>query len=267
MRFSVALHCNSMPHQKEHMKAMLAGMKRHGLAPIMEAYNLPTTCDIEVVWGWRQKNIILRCKAENRPLLVMERGFVGDRLNKWSSAGFNGLNGRATFPKCQDDGERFYKYFGEFLKPWHRNGKYAVIMGQVEGDASIETVNIGSWYLDIAGKLKDAGFDTLFRPHPLSPGTRIPGVKQAKGSLRDVLDSAKLVATYNSNSGVDAALAGIPVYVQDMAGSIAAPVASNRVEVTTPDRSQWCRDLAWKQWTMDQIANGDAWSALKTCLD
>jgi hypothetical protein len=67
---------------------------------------------------------------------------------------------------------------------------------------------------------------------------------------------AGLVVTFNSNTGVDAALFGRPVIAMDE-GSMAWPVAGHQVtEIVMPDRSAWAARLAWCQWTMDEMRSG-----------
>jgi hypothetical protein len=68
--------------------------------------------------------------------------------------------------------------------------------------------------------------------------------------------------TFNSNSAVDAVLAGVPAYVEDE-GGMAFDVASHTVgEIHRPDRAQWAHDLAYCQWTVDEMASGATWEHL-----
>jgi hypothetical protein len=219
------------------------------------------------MWGYRQHHIIDAQKKNGRHFLVMERGYIGDRF-KWTSLGFDGLNGRATFPAIQDGGKRWDKHFQQFLKPWRgAHSNLAVIMGQVPGDAALQGVDFVHWVIKTAGQLKAKDFSVAFRPHP-NPRSRLRSVANIKtldGTLEQALNQAALVVTYNSNSGVDAVLAGTPVYAADR-GSMVYEL-SNGLNRVQPDRTLWTRKMAYTQWLSEEIESGEAWAALRTVID
>jgi hypothetical protein len=47
--------------------------------------------------------------------------------------------------------------------------------------------------------------------------------------------------------------------------SMAWPMASHnlREPVRTPDRSQWAYNLAYRQWTLEEIASGEFWETVR----
>ena len=196
----------------------------------------------------------------------MERAYIGDRFT-WTSLGFDGLNGRAKFPQVNDGGARWKKHFALYLKPWktYLPNRSAVIMGQVRGDASLNGISIVDWARFTATKLAGASYATVFRPHPGDRGQpyEIPGLIKINGPLETALERAGLVVTYNSNSGVDAILAGVPTYAQDP-GSMVWDVSSRNFLPETPDRAIWSQRMAYTQWLPEEIESGDAWEALKT---
>lgn len=208
----------------------------------------------------------------------MEAGYAGNRgwiskgLLEWYSLAWNGLNGRGKAPPVDDGGARWRKYFDGLLKPWKSSGDAVVIMGQVPGDASIEGVNMQRWYADAIEACKRFGLPVYFRPHPVAierGHTEVPaGVQSLGGSLADALARARYVITYNSNSGVDAVLAGVPTIACDE-GSMAWPVAGHGLDAQPPmpDRAQWAYRLAWRQWKREEIEAGMAWDYLRGGLD
>lgn len=234
---------------------MRDGLRRHGIQVEMAGFNDPRPCDFAVVWGWKQFGVINAAPHT----LVMEQGYVGDRM-KNISVGWDGLNGRARF--ASGDGSRWRQFEG-LMQPWKSGGSYALLCGQVPGDASLAGTNHEAWLQETADRLTVLGLPVLFRPHPLSRNVRTPrGATTSAGSLADDLTGAAVVLTFNSNSGVDAALAGVPTVALD-AGSMARPVAADDIRVETPDRTAWVHRLAWCQWTLDEISNGTAWEHLR----
>jgi hypothetical protein len=244
----------------------IAGLERHGLTAEIHSTGNICDCDLAVFWGHRAHGIINYQRAKGRHYLVMERGYIGDRF-QWTSMGFDGLNGRARFPQIEDGLCRWTQNFDGFAAPWQKiHGNIAVIMGQCRGDASLYGMNFEQWATNIARSLLDAHWSPIFRPHPGDPKMTIPGVCTQTDSLSAALNMANLVVTYNSNSGVDAILAGVPTYAQDP-GSMVWDVSSRDFIPIAPDRSAWCQKMAFTQWLPDEIENGAAWAALRTVIE
>lgn len=254
----------------EHAVAMSEGLDRHGFVPeiVPKGFTPPSDAPFVVCWGWREGR---RLRNLGFQTLVMERGYLGDRY-QWTSLGWNGLNGRATCPDAPDNGERFRTHFGHLLRPWKKDGDgYALIVGQVRGDAALTEVIIDRWYLEAERDMKSRGFEVKFRPHPVAVERGIAGSAlmecRVEGSLDDALAGAAVCVTYNSNTGVDAALRGVPVIACDQ-GSMAWSVAGHgfNAPLITPHRDDWCRKLAWRQWTEDEIRSGLAWDHVRDHL-
>ncbi len=252
-------------HQSVNMERFIKGLERHGMTAEIRNYRTPEDCDIAVMWGHRQRTIMNRQKQRKAHYLVMERGYIGDRF-VWTSLGFDGLNGMAKFPKIDDGRARWNKHFAKFMKPWKKSTtNLAVIMGQCRGDAALAGLDFQLWAAQMGKKLQDNRFVTLFRPHPGDPALKICGVKTIEGTLDEALAQARLVVTYNSNSGVDAVLAGVSTYAEHE-GSMAWPVSGRNLSPIQPDRDKWCDKMAYTQWLPEEIENGDAWAAVRTVL-
>lgn len=257
----IVLASPGAPHQVEHQAALVQGLRALGVEAVAGRH-VPEDARHVACWGWHTG---ARLRQEGREVLVMERGYLGDRFS-WSSLAWNGLNGRGRFAAAPDDGgARFRQHFG--MQAWQdRPDGYALIMGQVPGDASLQGVDLMPWYSAAADEARAAGIRPVFRQHPQAIkrfGRRGPaGVQRAEGTLEEALAGARQVITYNSNAGVDAVLAGVSV-VADNEGSMAWPVAGRQIGVChTPDREKWAHDLAWKQWRLQEIADGTALKGL-----
>lgn len=250
-------------HQMAHAQAMAEGLKRHGIKTTVTA-NPPCYTKAVVCWGWRMG---LRLKLQGKRVLVMERGYLGDRF-AWTSLGWDGLNGLAKFHAPDDGGERFRKHFGP-LQPWKEGGEYALVVGQVAGDASLRGKNLVPWYAQMAALLGDQGHHVVFRPHPRGHSGRmkIKGAETRTGDLAEALAGAKFVVTFNSNTGVDAVVAGVPAIVMDE-GGMAYPVAGHRLgEIVRPEREAWAHRLAWCQWRLDEMRSGEAWEVVRQACE
>lgn len=244
--------------QRAHAQAMLEGATRLGINAIHGRPGGNLRSKTIACWSW---HVGKNYRAAGANVLVMERGYLGDRF-AWTSLGWNGLNGRARFP-FNPDPSRFRRYFGDQMKPWRKAGDYALLIGQVPGDASLSGQDLTGWYRATAVAAARAyGLPVAFRRHPkaVEKGVRqtVPGTRLLEGELADALAGAAVVLTFNSNVGVDAVMAGCPVVAVDR-GSMAWDVAAHKIgEFTYPDREDWGTKLAWCQWTIDEIRSGEA---------
>lgn len=244
-------------HQITHQEALIDGLAAHGIHAQARASGAAVKTRCVACWGWR---LGIQLRAAGHDVLVMERGYLGDRF-KWTSLAWNGLNGHAEFPKLEPTPDRFINNFD--LKPWRPDGDYILLMGQVPGDASLQGRDLQRWYEDTA-KVAETVYKkpVIFRPHPeaLKKGhkQKIDGLKNCTLPLEDSLEFAHLVVTFNSNSAVNSIVEGVPAIAFDK-GTMAWDVVGRRIgERLTPCRKKWAESLAWKQWTIQEITSGYA---------
>lgn len=262
----IGIHYNDRRTQSTPwLDAFAEGARRHG-EHVVCGTSKPLDVDVAVTWSAKKYRINEAMAAREKDVLIVEHGYFGDRTKKFCSCGFNGLNGRADFlmPISKPAG-RWEKHKVE-VKPWRQtDGDYVLILGQVDGDASMKAFRPG-WYERIATEAKAVfGLPVVFRPHPLARKTSGgSALKVLGGTLEDALAGAHCAITWNSNSGVDAILAGIPTFVFDE-GSMAWPVAGHRLktDLFRPDRTLWLRHLAYCQWTIKELESGETWDFLK----
>lgn len=249
-----------------HMQAVISGLQSHGVK--VSTFNSQPDDDVDfsVVWGWR---VGQRVKSHTgRPVLVAERGYINRMV--YTSLGWDGLNGRARFP-INSDPSRFSRLFGDQLRPWREGSRgYALLIGQVVGDAQLVGVNIHGWYKRTATALYHLGWDVRFRQHPVEVKRGvtppfIPFAKLSDGSLEDAMDGAGIVVCYNSNTAVDAVMAGVPVHIEDI-GSMVYELGSHDFSIVTSPREWRLAQLANIQWSIPEIASGHAWDAVKDLI-
>lgn len=261
MNFTVLASARS-PHQIAHQAALVQGFRALGI-PATTSSGTNSRTKFVACWGWRSGRVL---RAKGFEVLVLERGYLGNRF-EWTSLAWNGLNGNGKFaPTPNDGGLRFRENFKP-LKPWNPQGSYILIMGQVPGDASLRGKDMMPWYAATAKEAAEHyNLPVFFRPHPeaLKKGFRqiVKGTNRSRCGLDEAIAGAALVITYNSNSGVDSVLAGKPTLAMDQ-GSMAWPVTAHTIgAIVTPEREAWAHELAWRQWKLDEIKSGKAISAL-----
>lgn len=231
--------------------------------------------DVAVVFGvrksrvpvsWPRGEVIELHKSLGKPVVILETGYIyrGDGEHHYYAAGLNGLNGRADFRNAgmpSDRAEKLNIKLGD-----RREGSKIILCGQVPQDASVDHIDIMEWLVYARDEIKKrTDREIVYRPHPLASTKPIEGCSYSTKTLADDLADAHCVVTFNSNSAVEAAIAGVPVFAFDQ-GSMALPIANTDFDAiespSLPDRTQWLDDLAYAQWGLDEMRGGEAWAHL-----
>ncbi|MBS3650944.1 hypothetical protein KEU06_20225 [Pseudaminobacter sp. 19-2017] len=247
--------------------ALRVGMKRHGVRTSKaKKYEVPDS-DIAVVWSWKQHRLIEGMLSSGRHVLVLERGFLPNR-KEWCSLALDGFNGRGRFAPPADNGERWRTHFAHHLKPWKEGaGEYVLVIGKGANDVSLHGASFMAWLEEQVRLLLSAGHRVVYRPHPDRPTPCPEGAELSTRTLKEDLACASFIVSFNSSTDVEAVLSGVPAVITDP-GSLAYPVAAHSVlePLSRPDRTKWCHALAWRQWTAEELRNGDAWDHVKQLL-
>lgn len=245
------------PRSEEHADMMHVGLARVGVT-ITDA----DSADFLVTWGERSRRKLTRY---GKPILVMERAYLGDRFD-WMSIGWDGLNGNANF--CNEDvpDDRWRRLWRDQMQPITR-GDGALIIGQVNGDASLGGIDCEKWARDVRRGLGSMGIDSTYRPHPQSASRRPPTAAD-HASLAEQMAACDFVVTYSSNAGVLAAMAGKRVTAESDVSMI-WDIAGHgwQDDKMLLDRDDWGRKLAYCQWTPEEVKRGDFWDTLKRRLE
>src|ERR1043165_6830238 len=114
--------CGTAPWQQAHGNALAEGAQRCGVKVIRQSRGTVVRTEAVACWSW---HIGKGLRESGKDVLVMERGYLGDRF-VWTSLGWNGLNNRAQWPVI-DDVSRFKTHFGHLMKPWKTGGDYVLL--------------------------------------------------------------------------------------------------------------------------------------------
>lgn len=249
-------------------------------------------------------NFMLHILDSKRPFIVSESApfrkhpeFMrfGWWSYKWDLGDFNNKN--ADRQRWQ----RFEEKTGTTFKEWSSPGDKILIMGQKEGDSSLQRIyaagyeSFYDWVLDQVQEIrKYSDRDIVIRPHPrnLSRGIKYTqralfkmqleginteniqisenltsGGNQGGEGLAADLAQAHCVVTYNSLSGVEAVEEGIPVFALD-GGSMVHPVAHHDLSEIENlrydiDLTEWQNRIAYTMWDKEDVASGECWAHLK----
>jgi len=232
--------------------------------------------DVAVIWSvlWygrmsSNKKVWDLFRSQNKPVIVLEVGGI-KRGTTWK-VGINGINREAIFGPKNNGSERA-ELFNLKLKPWRVDGEYIIICGQ--HDKSHQWRNqppMSNWILDTISTIREHTEKTIIiRPHPRSPlplieyefkGVQRQDPQKLDGTYDDFdfnYQNAWAVVNWSSNPATQAVIDGIPVFVgpDSLAWNVGNNSLTNINDPYMPNRQQWLNDLAYTEWTINEIASG-----------
>lgn len=256
------------------LRAFAAGVPGAQLCDIREV----PACDAAVIFGWikkktpewaARKQAVLDKVGPHR-LIVLEEAFI--ERGKFYSVGLGGINGRADHAAQKPVDGRFAA-LGFTLAPWKETlARRALVIGQVPWDCTVQDTDHPAWCRSTIHMLQRHGLAARFRPHPKAQGVDY-GVDRAllkDTTLAEDLAWADVCVTFNSNTGVDAVLAGVPTIAYDpgsMAWDMAGHTAHAALTPPRPFREIWADRLASSQWTLDEMRAGLPWQRLRARME
>ena len=244
-------------------EAFSRGLKKHGHT----VYEHSGMGDVAVIWSvlWAGRMVGNRSiwnlyRNNKKPVIVLEIGAIKRDIT-WK-IGINGINSGSYFAENKNDDRR--KLLGMNLAPWKNSGNHILICNQHDRSLQWESnPSLKDWTHFAVNEIRKYSDRPIkIRMHPRCPYSFNFSEKNVQRSTeKNILDEfrdAWAVVNYSSNPGIESVLHGIPAFVG--AKSLAAPVANldlSKIEnPLRPDREQWLNDLAWTEWTLDEIASG-----------
>ena len=232
--------------------------------------------DVAVIWSilWngrmsKNKAIWDHCQKNNIPVIVLEVG--GIKRNATWKVGINGINREAYFGEKGKPDDRAKK-FGLELKPW-QTGRDIIICCQNPHSHQWRNMPPAStWVYNTVDTIrKYTAKPIIIREHPRSRldwieiefinVTRQTPIK-IDGSYDDFdfdFHNAHAVVNWSSNPATQAVIGGVPVFVgpESLAWDVGNQDLTTINNPIKPDRTQWLNDLAYTEWTQEEIQNGE----------
>lgn len=232
------------PHYRR--EAFTAGLMAVGFHVVVGSCGPAKPGDVLVIWNryGHLEQQADRFEAQGGTVLVAENAYLGaDRDNRQIYAlARHAHNGRGQwFP----GGPERFQQLGIDLQPMRAGGDYALIapnrsFGMQGGVMPAE------WADRLARQLRDRGESIRIRLHPGNGPALVP--------LEQDLAGASRVEIWSSSVGVAALVAGIPVVSHAPWWICKGWEQRGREAVLN--------DLAWAQWTVEDIADGTAFRHL-----
>lgn len=160
-----------------------------------------------------------------------------------------------------------FELLGLRIKPWRTGGREIVVAGSTAKACADHGVAYQSWERRVIARLTGCGRPVVYRPKPNDRNaTPIAGTLDRR-PVSEMLASAYAVVTHHSNTALDALLAGVPVHCETgAAAAFSVPLDQISESPLRDGREQFLFDVAWLQWTLDEMRTGEAWKHLRQYL-
>lgn len=238
--------------------AFEAGLRKIGHTVVYNQMNSDAAIIWSVLWHGRMKqnkSVWDHYRRLNKPVIVLEVSCL-QRDNTWK-IGINGINAGSYFVPTQVDGSRI-EQLGISLKPWQQGENIVVCPQHGYSHQWRNNPAVDDWLRNTLTQIQQhTNRPIIVRPHPRFP-INIKNITVSKVPFKQDLLNAWAVINWNSNPGIESIIDGVPSFVGP--DSLAAPVAnidlSDIENPRMPDRTQWLNELAWTEWTVEEMANG-----------
>jgi hypothetical protein len=205
-----------------------------------------------------------------------------EQWNKFSWNSFFMDEGLFPYDVSYNRWEELSKKFNIKLHEWQRRGDAILFNLQKDGDSALNrlTYNDIDYKEFIAEKIKEiqkiSDRPLIIRGHPLDQIV-VPYLQKlfpkleysVKRPLYDDLDRAWCMVTYNSTSCVESSLYGTPTIVLD-SSAVSTEISQTHLKQIEdnwePDRTEWCKKIAFHQWQGCELTDGYVWNLLKKCM-
>ena len=281
---NIAVYNNNLKQHLYFTQKIIIGFKNQGIHVDVfndDNLNMLNNKDYDLVslWGIYSKRfpndthirlIIEKQQREYGRRLVIEQAYVNRGRHK-IAIGYDGLANKGNFYNNNMPDDR-WKKLNVDLKDYKTDGNHVLIIGQIPHDTQVQHINFYKWVQNTINEVKKhTDLPIIYRPHPKLKINKktFKDVIESDVSLEDDFKRAKVCITFNSTTGVDAIINGIPTISMDD-GSMVYDITSHDLStVINPymvDRKQWSNNIAYTQWNEDEVISGEFWDHLKQGL-
>lgn len=216
--------------------------------------------------------IMAEFKRAGKPVVFVDLGYWQRkgraRWDGYHKVAVNDRHPTAHFQRCWHDDSRLRR-FGVKMQPWRTAGAHILIAGMSARSAASYGLAPEEWERRAVAELtRHTERPLIYRPKPSWREARpIDGTRFSPKAepLAEVLENCHAVVTHHSNVAVDALVMGVPVFCKE---GVAAPMGLRDLGwIEAPhypeDRVQWAADVAWCQWSLEEMRSGAMWRHLK----
>lgn len=251
--------------------AMITALQARGHGIVTNSLDADAAVIWSMLWAGRMRgnqDIFQHYRARNRPVIVLEVGCL--RRGVLWKVGINGVSSWQYL--ATGNGSARLSMLGMTLQPWqqHRGSDIIICLQRTQSHQWHGMPDQQQWISDVVHEVRrHTDRPIVVRPHPrqrlrcILPDCEIQTPMPRTDTYDDfdfdaALKRAWAVINFNSHPGTQSVIQGIPAFVDQ--SSVAAPVANLDLAAINdpcmPDRETWFENLAWTEFSVDEIRRG-----------
>lgn len=227
--------------------------------------------DAACFWGYIEtlQAAMREFTARGKPVVYLDLGYWQRDTHFKVSVGAR--HPTTHFQKVKHSFDRFERLGVAKPKPWKINEAGHILIAALSKKAAWaeHAGEHGEFEREVVQKLRAVSSRPITIRHKTSPNAsfQIPGTTMStlREPLGSVLNGAWALVTRHSNVAVDALMAGIPCFSWYGVGSVLSSQDLEKIEapIYPEGREQWAADVAYCQWTLDEMRDGTVWFHLR----
>lgn len=253
-------------------EALADGLRVHGDRLKVRGAGPPWTLDADVVcaFGVKSQDLLHRCWRHGVHSVLFDKGYT--RGTRHLRAAVDSIHPLDAFQVGRPPNR--WESLGIDLRPRSQGQRIIFAGSSAKFHRAVKLPEPTDYAEQVVRKLRHRTTrEIVYRPKPSwRDAEPVDGATfQQGGTLAALLSDAHLLATWGSSAAVDAIIAGVPVLA--LGETIARPVAETSIKrVEAPffpndeQRHQWACDLAYCQWSLDELRSGEAWQHIRPVI-
>lgn len=272
----IKFFASDKPREQELGAAFLRGALRAGHDIDLVSRSNPdfSNCDAAGMVGVKSAELFRAARAAGVVPIYFDKGYIRSRApssRTWEywriSLGAHHPT-RTSLMAKKMPADRF-ESLGIGFEKWKRRRKYILIAGSSAKYHRFYNLPDPTTYAKaLVQSIKEiSDRPIIYRPKPSwRDAEPIKGTEFAiDHGIRADLERAHCLVTHGSNACFEAALLGVPSII--LGDAIARPISStslSEIEILKhAKRRQWAYNLAYHQWTLEEMSSGLAWATIK----
>lgn len=269
-------------HERILADAFSLGVRQHGDDVTTQLLAQPievVDCDVAVMVGVKSRELFQAYAKAGTHIVYMDKGYSRHRVpdspvrvwEYWRVA-VDSHQPTHFLRRAKHDSSRWDR-LKISVSPWRRRGRQVILAGSSakyhEFYGLWEPTRYWNKVVQQVRLMTDR--EIIYRPKPTWKGAEpIHGTTFSRQPERisDVLKGAHVLVTHGSNACFEALTEGVPCIV--LGEAVALFISSNTLEelehplmVCEEMRQQLFNNLAFCQWTMPEMASGEAWATIR----
>ena len=278
----VAVWSLSGKHRSHVIAAALeTGARRAGYRTLLRGDSSYKTCgtigDVAAFYGYQKcfPQMMADYLAADKSVVFVDLGYWsrrrGGRYVGYHKVTINERHPNKYLMTRKRDFSRLTR-LGIRAAPWKPAGDFIIVAGMSDKSATSYGMKPEEWERWAVAELrKHTNRPIIYRPKPswfdAKPiaGSEFKAAKASSDATAETFIGCHAVVTHHSNIAIDALVHGIPAFCWD--GAAVCMSSQDLAQIESPmrpdGREQWLANLAWCQWSVEEMRNGIMWQYLK----